>query len=115
MVHQIDTIHWFTGFDYPRSVVASGGIYQWQDGRTNPDTMTAVFDYGPANDNKKGFQVVYSSRMGNSAGGTKELYTLSAKLATQLAAQVIGRELSPQDHQRLISDAIDGIDGAGRN
>jgi F-type H+-transporting ATPase subunit b len=46
---------------------------------------------------------------------TKELYTLSAKLATQLAAQVIGRELSPQDHQRLISDAIDGIDGAGRN
>ena len=51
---------------------------------------------------------------------TKELYTLSAKLATQLAAQVIGRELSPQDHQRLISDAITGmegrgIDGAGRN
>jgi len=46
---------------------------------------------------------------------TKELYTLSAKLATQLAAQVIGRELSPQDHQRLISQAIDGIEGAGRN
>ncbi|HEV7504068.1 MAG TPA: F0F1 ATP synthase subunit B [Thermoanaerobaculia bacterium] len=46
---------------------------------------------------------------------TKELYTLSAKLATQLAAQVIGRELSPQDHQRLISQAIDGIAGAGRN
>ena len=45
----------------------------------------------------------------------KELYTRSAKLATQLAAQVIGRELSPQDHQRLISQAIDGIDGAGRN
>lgn len=46
---------------------------------------------------------------------TKELYTLSAKLATQLAAQVIGRELSPQDHQRLISQAIDGIEGAGKN
>ncbi len=49
---------------------------------------------------------------------TKELYTLSAKLATQLAAQVIGRELSPQDHQRLISQAIDGIgsiDSASRN
>jgi F-type H+-transporting ATPase subunit b len=46
---------------------------------------------------------------------TKELYTLSAKLATQLAAQVIGRELSPQDHQRLISQAIDGIAGAGKN
>src|SRR6185369_9557886 len=51
---------------------------------------------------------------------TKELYTLSAKLATQLAARVIGRELTPQDHQRLISEAIagiegSGIDGAGRN
>ncbi len=44
---------------------------------------------------------------------TKELYTLSAKLATQLAAQVIGRELSPQDHQRLISDAITGMEGRG--
>jgi predicted dehydrogenase len=73
MVHQIDTVHWFTGLKHPRSVVANGGIYQWPDGRTNFDTMTAVFDYGPA-DGKGGFQVVYSSRMGNEAGGIKELY-----------------------------------------
>ena len=46
---------------------------------------------------------------------TKELYTLSARLATQLAAQVIGRELNPQDHQRLIAEGIAGIEGAGRN
>ena len=59
---------------HPRSVVANGGIYQWQDGRTNFDTMTAVFDYGPADDREGGFQVVYSSRMGNEAGGIKELY-----------------------------------------
>ena len=74
MCHQIDTVHWFTGLRYPRSVVANGGIYAWNDGRTNADTMTAVFDYGPAEDNLSGFQVVYSSRMHNSAGGTKELY-----------------------------------------
>lgn len=74
MVHQIDTVHWFTGLKHPRSVVANGGIYQWTDGRRNADTMTAVFDYGPAEDLTKGFQVVYSSRMTNSAGGTKELY-----------------------------------------
>jgi predicted dehydrogenase len=72
MVHQIDTVHWFTGLKHPRSVVANGGIYQWPDGRTNFDTMTAVFDYGAAD--KGGFQVVYSSRMGNEAGGIKELY-----------------------------------------
>lgn len=74
MVHQIDTVHWFTGLPHPRSVVASGGIYMWRDGRRNHDTMTAVFDYGPPGHGSKGFQVTYSSRMGNSAGGTKEIY-----------------------------------------
>ena len=78
MAHQIDTVHWFTGLAYPRSVVANGGVYQWKDGRTNADTLTAVFDYGPDNDLTKGFQVVYSSRFSNSAGGTKELYYSNA-------------------------------------
>jgi predicted dehydrogenase len=71
MAHQIDTVHWFTGLSHPRSVAANGGIYQWKDGRTNFDTMTAVMDYGDAN---SAFQVVYSSRFSNSAGGTKEVY-----------------------------------------
>jgi predicted dehydrogenase len=74
LVHQIDTVHWFTGLAHPRSVVANGGIYLWKDGRTNWDTMTAVFDYGPLDDLTKGFQVQYSSRFTNSAGGVKELY-----------------------------------------
>jgi predicted dehydrogenase len=74
LVHQIDTVHWFTGLPHPRSVVANGGIYLWKDGRTNWDTMTAVFDYGPLDDPTKGFQVQYTSRFTNSAGGTKELY-----------------------------------------
>jgi hypothetical protein len=55
-------------------VVANGGIYLWKDGRTNWDTMTAVFDYGPLDDATKGFQVQYTSRFTNSAGGVKELY-----------------------------------------
>lgn len=74
MVHQIDTVHWFTGLPHPRSVVANGGIYLWKDGRKNFDTLTAVFDYGPLDDRSKGFQVTYASRMTNSAGGTKEVY-----------------------------------------
>src|SRR5215813_2862256 len=78
MSHQIDTVHWFSGFPHPRSVVANGGIYQWKDGRRNFDTMTAVFDYGPLDDFTKGFQVVYSSRFSNSAGGVKELYYSNA-------------------------------------
>lgn len=74
MSHQIDTVHWFSGLPHPRSVVANGGIYQWQDGRKNPDTLTVVFDYGPINDKSKGFQVQFTSRFSNSAGETKELY-----------------------------------------
>lgn len=74
MAHQIDTVHWFTGLNHPRSVAANGGIYLWKDGRQNFDTMTAVFDYGPLNDKSKGFQVIYSSRFTNSAGGVKEIY-----------------------------------------
>ncbi|WP_020527427.1 Gfo/Idh/MocA family protein [Flexithrix dorotheae] len=74
MSHQIDTVHWFSGLNHPRSVSANGGVYVWKDGRKNADTMTAVFEYGPLDDETKGFQVVYSSRMHNSAGGTKEIY-----------------------------------------
>lgn len=74
LVHQIDTVHWFSGLPHPRSCVANGGIYLWKDGRKNWDTMTAVFDYGPLDDLTKGFQVQYSSRFTNSAGGVKELY-----------------------------------------
>jgi predicted dehydrogenase len=74
MVHQIDTVHWFTGYNHPTSVVANGGIYLWRDGRKNFDTMTAVFDYGNAVKGGKGFQVVYSSRQTNSAGEVKEIY-----------------------------------------
>ena len=73
MSHQIDTVHWFTGLSHPRSVAANGGIYLWKDGRRNYDTLTAVMDYGPEG-TTDGFQVLYTSRFTNGAGGTKELY-----------------------------------------
>jgi predicted dehydrogenase len=74
MAHQIDTVHWFTGISHPRTVAANGGIYLWKDGRTNFDTMTAVMEYVNPSDPDMAFQVVYSSRFTNSAGGTKEYY-----------------------------------------
>lgn len=40
---------------------------------------------------------------------TRELYELSARIATKMAAQVLGRELSPADHERLMAEAIDAI------
>jgi predicted dehydrogenase len=74
MSHQIDTVHWFTGLQHPRSVVANGGIYQWKDGRKNWDTTTAVFDYGPEDKPGDGFQVVFTSRMHNGDENPAEIY-----------------------------------------
>ena len=74
MSHQIDTVHWFSGLQYPRSVVANGGIYAWKDGRKNWDTISAVFDYGPMNDSANGFQVTFSSRMHNGDENPAEIY-----------------------------------------
>ncbi len=74
MSHQIDTVHWFSGYNHPRSVTANGGIYMWKDGRRNWDTITAVFDYGPTNDPTTGFQVVFGSRMHNGEEKPAEIY-----------------------------------------
>ena len=74
MSHQIDTVHWFSGLQHPRSVAANGGIYMWKDGRKNWDTITAVFDYGPANDMSNGFQVTFQSRMHNGDERPAEIY-----------------------------------------
>jgi F-type H+-transporting ATPase subunit b len=39
----------------------------------------------------------------------KELYTTAAKLATDLAGRILAREIKPQDHERLIAQAIDEL------
>lgn len=74
MSHQIDTVHWFSGLQHPRSVVANGGIYMWKDGRKNWDTINATFDYGPSNDSTSGFQVTFGSRMHNGDEKPAEIY-----------------------------------------
>lgn len=48
------------------------------------------------------------------AEATRQLYSLSAHLATELAARIIGRELDPKDHERLIAESIAEI-SARRN
>jgi len=74
MSHQIDTVHWFSGLQHPRSVVANGGIYMWKDGRKNWDTICSVMDYGPVTDPTSGFQVTFSSRMHNGDENPAEIY-----------------------------------------
>ncbi len=74
MCHQIDTVSWFTGLDYPRKAVASGGTYAWNDGRMSYDTFTTILEYGEDNKPGKGFQAVFQSRQTNAARGNVEKY-----------------------------------------
>jgi predicted dehydrogenase len=59
MSHGIDLAHYFLDDNFPRSVMAHGGIFAWRDGRENPDTFHALLEY------PKGFLVSYSSSFGN--------------------------------------------------
>ncbi len=36
----------------------------------------------------------------------KELYTMSGRLATEIAAKIVQRELKPEDHEQLIREAL---------
>jgi len=129
MSHQIDTVHWFSGLQHPRSVVANGGIYMWKDGRKNWDTITAVFDYGPQNDPANGFQVTFASRMHNGEDHPTEIYRsnggmlnldtnmvspqggLTQKMAAAMGMQAnLLPEMSLANTERVVSSANTGGD-----
>lgn len=59
MSHQIDALH-IVLEELPETVVASGGVYVWKDGRSNGDTVQALVTY------PSGILVSYHMRMGNS-------------------------------------------------
>jgi predicted dehydrogenase len=74
MSHGIDLVHYFMDEKYPESVVASGGIFAWHDGRENPDTFQALLTYA------KGFLVSYSTSFGNDATGYTRIMGTKATL-----------------------------------
>jgi len=43
--HWIDVVHMFMGHDNPTAAVASGGVYNYKDGRTAPDTINVLLEY----------------------------------------------------------------------
>ncbi len=45
----------------------------------------------------------------------KELYSASALLVTELAGRVLGREVKPEDHERLIAESLDELGGIESN
>jgi len=43
--HWIDVVHMFMGQDIPTAAVGIGGVYQYKDGRTAPDTINVLLQY----------------------------------------------------------------------
>ncbi|HXW06485.1 MAG TPA: Gfo/Idh/MocA family oxidoreductase [Vicinamibacterales bacterium] len=43
--HWIDVVHMFMGQDIPIAAAASGGVYNYKDGRTAPDTIHVLLEY----------------------------------------------------------------------
>ncbi len=75
--HQLDVVHWFTADPTPLSCTASGGVYYYQDGRENEDTITVVYEF------RKNFQVTYQARLTNGSDEPSELfYSPQGKLDT---------------------------------
>jgi len=84
MSHGIDLIHYFLDDEFPRSVMASGGVFAWKDGRENPDTFQALLEY------PKGFLVSYATSFGNDADSFSRIMGKAATLVN------IGGEGSPR-------------------
>jgi len=74
MSHGSGLVHFYMDEDIPETMVASGGIYAWKDGRENPDTFSAVATY------KKGFSYVYQTQFGNSFGSHSAIMGSSGTL-----------------------------------
>jgi predicted dehydrogenase len=43
--HWIDVVHMFMGQEIPISASAAGGVYEYKDGRTAPDTINVLLEY----------------------------------------------------------------------
>lgn len=77
MVHFIDMVHYVTGVQFPKRVVAMGNTYRWKGQFDAPDSVEVALEY------PEGFLVRYCTMFGNGAGNYAKWFgtrgTLDAK------------------------------------
>ena len=110
MSHGIDLCHFFLDEAFPESVVASGGVFAWHDGRENPDTFQALLTY------PKGFLASYSTSFGNDAPSFTRIMGKSGTLLNtggegsprwQFVSEVGNREDDFEvDKKRAVKDVL---------
>jgi predicted dehydrogenase len=77
-VHLLTTIHYIMNAEMPSSVVATGALYRWKDGRDVPDTFNALMEY------PEGFTVNLSSTFNNQITAEGSLQFLGTQGAIEL-------------------------------
>lgn len=68
MLHHLDMCHFITGAGMPSKVLGTGGIYHFNDGRTCPDTVSALLEY------PEKFHFNFTCTSGNEHYGVTERY-----------------------------------------
>jgi predicted dehydrogenase len=68
MLHHLDMCHFVAGCSMPSRVMSIGGVYHFDDGRTCPDTVSAIVEY------PEGFQFNFTSTAVNGRYGLVERY-----------------------------------------
>ncbi len=97
LVHQTDALHMITGRTHCKSVMCTGGVHAWEDGREVPDTITAGFEY-PGN-----FHVNYSVAFSNMYHGYGE--ELMGRLGTIVIKNLTDLYVYPEPERAISKGA----------
>jgi predicted dehydrogenase len=105
MSHFIDLAAWFLDDPYPRSAVALGGVYLWNDGRQTSDVFHALLEY------PKQCLVSFAMSLTNSAGirnlwfGTRGTFDGEAMTITGAGSSMPDRLLEPVQIEKIPIDS----------
>jgi predicted dehydrogenase len=76
-VHFIDLVHFVTGLQFPKRVVALGNTYRWKESYDAPDSVEMALEY------PEGLMVRYCTVFGNSAGNYAKWFGTRGTLDAQ--------------------------------
>ena len=110
--HFFQAVHSIMNVAHPRSAVTHGGIYVWDDGRENPDTLHTLLEYDP------GFMVSFEMAFGNSSGadflicgteGTLDIHNWQLTPAGGSPASTVVESLIPEGISQIEGSMVPRI------
>jgi predicted dehydrogenase len=124
MTHEFDAINQILSLGIPESVISSGGIYYWKDGREVPDVLQVVMEY-PTRDLTYQYSASLSNQgnrpnliMGNEAtmqvGAKVDVFPdpQSKKYAAKLRSGALNPNTSLVEYDSNTADEVDGVSSA---